>query len=68
VIATGHRMPSSLKTWAWFAIVGTLNNLIPFSLIFWGETQISSGFASILNAATPLRTVLLAHLLTHISV
>jgi drug/metabolite transporter (DMT)-like permease len=44
--------------------MGGLNNLIPFSLIFWGQTQIEGGLASILNATTPLWTVLAAHLLT----
>ncbi len=44
--------------------MGALNNLIPFSLIFWGQTHIASGLASILNATTPLWTVLLAHFLT----
>ena len=43
VVATGHRMPSSLRTWRQFLIMGALNNLIPFSLIFWGQTQIASG-------------------------
>jgi drug/metabolite transporter (DMT)-like permease len=44
--------------------MGLLNNLIPFSLISWGQTQISSSLASILNATTPVWTVLLAHFLT----
>ena len=44
--------------------MGALNNLIPFSLIVWGQTQIASGLAAILNATTPLFTVVLAHLLT----
>jgi drug/metabolite transporter (DMT)-like permease len=64
VIATGHRMPFSLKIWGLFFVMGVLNNLIPFSLIFWGQTRISSSLASILNAATPIWTVLLAHFLT----
>jgi drug/metabolite transporter (DMT)-like permease len=64
VIATGHRMPASLKIWGLFLVMGVLNNLVPFSLIFWGQTQISSSLASILNATTPLWTVLLAHFLT----
>lgn len=64
VITTGHRMPTSLKTWGPFLIMGALNNLIPFSLIFWGQTQIASSLASILTATTPLWTVLLAHFLT----
>ena len=61
---TGERLPSTPKAWLAFLFLGLLNNLIPFSLIFWGQTQIPSSLASILNATTPLWTVLLAHLLT----
>jgi drug/metabolite transporter (DMT)-like permease len=50
--------------WPTFAVMGLLNNMIPFSLIFWGQTQIASGLASILNATTPLFTLVVAHLLT----
>ena len=64
VVATGHRMPSSPRTWGQFLVMGVLNNLIPFSLIFWGQTRIASGLASVLNATTPLWTVLLAHFAT----
>jgi drug/metabolite transporter (DMT)-like permease len=65
VIAAGYRMPFSLKIWGLFFVMGVLNNLIPFSLIFWGQTRISSSLASILNATTPVWTVLLAHFLTN---
>jgi drug/metabolite transporter (DMT)-like permease len=64
VIASGHRMPFSMKIWGLFFVMGVINNLIPFSLIFWGQTQISSSLASILNATTPIWTVVLAHFLT----
>jgi drug/metabolite transporter (DMT)-like permease len=60
----GHRMPSSLGRWGAFLIMGALNNIIPFGLIVWGQTHIDSGIASILNATTPIFTVLLAHFLT----
>ena len=63
-VVTGQRMPTSPRIWASFLAMGALNNLIPFSLVFWGQTQIPSGLASILNATTPLWTVLLAHWLT----
>ncbi|HEY7688022.1 MAG TPA: DMT family transporter [Dongiaceae bacterium] len=62
---TGRHMPSDRRTWAGFFGMGLLNNVIPFSLIFWGQTHIASGLASILNATTPLFTVLVAHILTH---
>jgi len=65
VLASGARMPGSLRTWGAFAGMGALNNFLPFCLIAWGQTQIGSGLAAILNATTPLFTVLLAQVWTH---
>jgi drug/metabolite transporter (DMT)-like permease len=62
--AAGYRMPSSARIWGAFFAMGLLNNLIPFSLIFWGQTEIASGLASILNATTPLFTAVFAHFMT----
>lgn len=62
--AAGHRMPGSILAWRAFWIMGLLNNAIPISLILWGQTAIDSGLAAILNASTPLFTVLLAHVFT----
>lgn len=50
--------------WRAFFAMGALNNVVPFALIFWGQTQIASGLASILNATSPLFTVVAAHALT----
>jgi drug/metabolite transporter (DMT)-like permease len=61
---SGAPTPTSLRTWVAFAGMGALNNFLPFCLIAWGQTQIDSGLAAILNATTPLFTVLLAHVLT----
>ncbi|SDX58543.1 DMT family transporter [Roseicitreum antarcticum] len=60
----GERMPRDRRVWAAFFGMGLLNNAIPFALIVWGQQHIASGVASILNAATPLCTVTLAHFLT----
>jgi drug/metabolite transporter (DMT)-like permease len=62
--AMGLRMPTRLRDWGMFAGLGLINNALPFTLIVWGQTQIASGLASILNATTPLFTVLIAHALT----
>lgn len=59
----GLRPPKSLKVWGAFLGMGLLNNVIPFALIVWGQTQIASGLASILNAATPIFTVVVAGIL-----
>jgi drug/metabolite transporter (DMT)-like permease len=64
VYISGQRMPASLRTWGAFVVMGALNNAIPFSLIVWGQTRIDSGVASILNATTPIFTVILAHMFT----
>jgi drug/metabolite transporter (DMT)-like permease len=60
----GQRMPREGHVWAAFFGMGLLNNVLPFVLIVWGQHRIASGLASILNATTPLFTVLVAHLLT----
>jgi len=60
----GQRMPMQSRVWIAFFGMGLLNNVLPFVLIVWGQHRIASGLASILNATTPLFTVLVAHLLT----
>ncbi len=60
----GLAMPTGKRIWTAFFGMGLLNNAIPFTLILWGQTQIASGLASILNATTPLATVVVAHWLT----
>lgn len=54
----GIRFPKGMAGWRAFVVIGLLNNVIPFSLIVAGQTFIPSGLASILNATTPLFTVL----------
>ena len=58
--------PPRLGAQFWFdlAVVGALNKLAPYFLICWALRSIPSGAASILNASTPLVTMLLAHALT----
>lgn len=54
----GISLPKGMMGWKPFFVIGLLNNVIPFSLIVIGQTLIPSGLASILNATTPLFTVL----------
>ena len=46
-----------------FAVMGLLNNILPWSLIVWGQSHIASGLAAILNASTAIFTVSLAALI-----
>lgn len=59
----GLALPKGRDWWP-FVVMGAINNVLPFTLLFWAMTEVSSGLAAILNATTPLSTVLLAHLLT----
>lgn len=52
------------RHWLQFAILGLLNNAIPHTFIFLGQTQIGAGLAAILNATTPIWTVIIAHMTT----
>jgi len=63
VFAMGQRPPKTPGIWGAFLVMGLMNNAIPFCLIVWGQTQIASGLASILNATTPLFTVIVAGIL-----
>jgi drug/metabolite transporter (DMT)-like permease len=55
----GGTLPTSLAGWMPFFVMGLLNNIIPFSLTLTGQLLITSSLASVLNATTPLFTVLL---------
>ena len=50
--------------WGWYFLLGLFNNALPFALMFWGLTRVGGVLASMLNATTPLFTVVLAHFLT----
>jgi drug/metabolite transporter (DMT)-like permease len=58
----GLSLPRGIAAWRPYAVLALLNNLVPFSLIFYGQTQIASGLASVLNATTPLFTLVVARI------
>jgi drug/metabolite transporter (DMT)-like permease len=60
ILARGMPIPRDTRVWVAFLGMGLLNNVIPFTLIVWGQIEISSGLAAILNATTPLFTVIVA--------
>ncbi len=60
----GERLASGRQIWLAFLGMGLLNNALPFSLYVWSQQHLTAGLASILNAATPLFTVIAAHWLT----
>lgn len=58
------RLPSDRKLLGFFLILAVFGNVIPFSLLVWGQQYIPSGLASILNASTPFFVILVAHVFT----
>ncbi|WP_207553657.1 DMT family transporter, partial [Teichococcus deserti] len=60
----GERLPPTGPVLRACVTMALLNNLIPFSLIVWAQQSIPSGLASVVNAATPVFTAVVAHLLT----
>ena len=64
LVARGIRFTPIIRHAGPFLILATLNNVIPFSLIFLGQTELGAGLAAVLNATTPFWTVLAANRLT----
>ncbi|MEO0654370.1 MAG: DMT family transporter [Pseudomonadota bacterium] len=62
VFALRIPLPRSPRIWAGFAVMGLLNNVLPFSLMAWGQLHIETGLTSILNAATAVFGVIVAAL------
>ena len=57
-----RRIPRGKRLWLYFVFIALVGNLLPFSLITWGQRFIDSGLAGILMAVMPLATLALAHL------
>lgn len=51
-------LPRDPRVWGHLLVVGLLLCVVPFSLFAWAEQHVSSGIASVLNATTPLMTML----------
>jgi drug/metabolite transporter (DMT)-like permease len=60
----GSSTPRRRRMWRAYAVLGFMGLAVPYCLISWGEQYISSGLASLLQATTPIFTVILAHFLT----
>lgn len=56
---SGHRLPREPKTWLTMWIGGIFMSAIPFVLFAYAEQHVSSALAGIINAATPVMTVLM---------
>jgi drug/metabolite transporter (DMT)-like permease len=62
VMMAGFRLPSTSSAWRAYVVLALLNNVAPFTLMTYGQTQIASALAAVLNATTPLFTLLIARM------
>ncbi len=60
----GAVFPRGLKVWFDYGVMAALIVVIPYSLITWAQTHVTASMASILNAMTPIFTVIVAHFTT----
>jgi len=61
-LIAGYRLPATPAAWRPYVVLALLNNVTPFTLMVYGQTRIASALAAVLNATTPLFTLLLARL------
>ncbi len=64
-VGTREALAATRDNWRWLVVVAVLNTALPFWLLAWGETRISSGTASIVQGAVPIFNVLLAFAFFH---
>ena len=60
VVVRRLALPIGWRVWGAFLVMGLLNNVIPFSLMAWGQLHIETGLTSILNASTAIFGVIAA--------
>ncbi len=53
-------LPRSRAVWGHLLVAGIVANVVPWLLLAWGQQQVPSGLAGVLNAATPLFTTMVA--------
>lgn len=64
LLASRTPFPRGRRAWVALAVMGAMNNALPFTMFAAAQTRIDSGLAAILNATTPIWAVLIAHLAT----
>jgi drug/metabolite transporter (DMT)-like permease len=64
LLVAGPSFRLALSHLPMLALLGLINNVIPFSLIFLGQTELGAGLAAVLNSTTPFWTLLVANALT----
>lgn len=64
VLTLGGQKGPPRALWPALLVMGLMNNAVPFTLFVLAQGQITGALASVLNAMTPIFTVLVAHVAT----
>ena len=64
LLARGPSFRLALPLAGSFFVLALVNNVLPFSLIFAGQTEMGAGLAAVLNSTTPFWTILIANAVT----
>ena len=59
LLSAGRKLPPR-SHFVWLALVALFNNAIPFTFFAWGERTIPSSAAAVVNATTPIWTLLIS--------
>jgi drug/metabolite transporter (DMT)-like permease len=59
-LATKRRLPTNRRIWVHLAVMAIITNVAPYFLFAWAELRVTSGLAGVLNATTPLFTLMAA--------
>ncbi len=65
LLSRGQTLSLPRALWKPFFIAALFGNVLPFTMIVWGQIYITSSLAGILNATTPFFTLIVAHYFTH---
>ena len=63
VFIMGYDLLTGRDAWLLFIVQSMINNVIPFTLMVYGQQRIASGLAAVLNATTPLFTLIVMRML-----
>lgn len=61
VFLSRRRVPTDPGLWGFYLLLGTVSYALPFTVIAWGQIQITSGLASIINSMVPITTLVVTH-------
>ena len=59
-LATNRKLPADPRIWVHLAVMAIITNIAPYFLFAWAELRVTSALAGVLNATTPLFTLLAA--------